>query len=101
MRTRWDQIWEKNFSKSLSLYLSNFSSLTSQCHPKIKAKTKNLFWSVFHSVIEQKSSVFISLYFLSINSSSNSFARMLETKKKIAEMVVAELEDYFATERGL
>ena len=25
----------------------------------------------------------------------------LETKKKIAEMVVAELEDYFATERGL
>ena len=25
----------------------------------------------------------------------------LETKKKIAEMVVAELEDYFASERGL
>ena len=25
----------------------------------------------------------------------------LEIKKKIAEMVVAELEDYFATERGL
>ena len=25
----------------------------------------------------------------------------LETKKKIAEMVVAELEDYFAMERGL
>jgi len=25
----------------------------------------------------------------------------LKVKKKIAEMVVAELEDYFATERGL
>ena len=25
----------------------------------------------------------------------------LQTKKKIAEMVVAELEDYFAMERGL
>ena len=25
----------------------------------------------------------------------------LNVKKKIAEMVVAELEDYFATERGL
>ena len=25
----------------------------------------------------------------------------LQIKKKIAEMVVAELEDYFATERGL
>ena len=25
----------------------------------------------------------------------------LETKKKIAEMVVAELEDYFGVERGL